>query len=528
MTSRKISRVGKYHYLYERESYWDPDTKRSRQRITRYFGRCDSKGNLLTPAKPRVEAIHAAFPVGPLSVFYATAQELDLTKHIRRVLDVDTAAASNVLTLALNQLVGHRPLDKLDRWVQRTPLPHWENLDPTVLTRETYESALHALCHVTREGVVEDRGLALQQALTQAWRGKTREPAQYYYDVTKQLYYGDHCNLAEPGYYPGGTRKHVIGFGLVTSRHRHLPVLCRAIPGSRHDTVTVQDTVHTLQAFGFDHLTLIMDRGMVSEENVEFVVKSGYEQVGLVPETHKRAWAYVAKWPSEQVEQPRFIVQRGSGSVVYARSWTASLLGRKRMKVAVVVNPFRKVHEQVGRDHLLWTSDQAKDKKALRNVRQELGDLAKPAPGRRGFAVDQDAVVEDQKGDGRFLMFSTDTSLDAEDMVRVYSERESIEKAFRTVKGELSLGPIRYRRSDRINAYTTVVYLAYLLWSMTELRLREKFPALSLEQALEALEGMAWVRFGQGKQVHEWATRPSGEQEKILKTLGATRFLPVG
>jgi hypothetical protein len=172
--------------------------------------------------------------------------------------------------------------------------------------------------------------------------------------------------------------------------------------------------------------------------------------------------------------------------------------------------------------------ERTKSQQRAREIRQELGDLAKPAPGRRGFKVDQGAVRDDQKGDGRFLMFSTDTSMTAEEMVHVYSQRESIERSFRTVKGELSLGPIRYRRKDRIDAYTTVVYLAYLLWSAAERKLHQKYPEMSLGKALDVLENVAWVRFGSGNRVHDWVTRPNGEQAELLKHLGSTRFLPVG
>jgi transposase len=89
------------------------------------------------------------------------------------------------------------------------------------------------------------------------------------------------------------TSKNVLGFGLVTSRNNQYPVLCRAIRGSRSDTLTVQDMLHQLKAWGFHHLTLILDRGMISRENVQCVVDSGFDVVGLVPETHKEAWSYV-------------------------------------------------------------------------------------------------------------------------------------------------------------------------------------------------------------------------------------------
>ena len=136
-------------------------------------------------------------------------------------------------------------------------------------------------------------------------------------------------------------------------------------------------------------------------------------------------------------------------------------------------------------------------------------------------------VKENKKGDGRFLMFSTAPKMSAEEMFSVYFQRDVVEKAFCTLKGELKLGPIRYRRRDRIDAYSTIVYLAYLLWSWTERKLKKKYPDMSLPRILELVEDVSWVEFKSGKLTKEWVTRPTREQKKMLKYLGATHFLPV-
>ncbi len=520
----RVKRIGGRSYLYQRTPYWDKERGRKGDEW-KYLGRCDEEGNLVRAASPRVGAVHSAFPVGALAVFWAAAQELDVLGVATRTLG-DAQAARLTLTLALNQVAGRRPLDQLPEWLGRGPVAGWLGLDAATLTRDDFEKALSALCHRASDGTTLDQGLVLQQALTKAWRGDTREAAQYYYDVTKVLYHGSESELAQKGYFPGGTRKPVVGFGLVTSKTHHHPVLCRMIPGSRNDTVTVQDTVRTLEAFGLRRLTLIMDRGMVSQPNVEFLMEHGYDQVGLVPESHTGAWDYLARHAPAEVEQARHVVARPSGAL-YARAWTAKLMGRQ-MRLAVAVDPLRRAHEQSERDLLLAEAAKTTDPARLCDIRHELGALAIPAQGRRGWTVDATRAKEDRLGDGRFLLFSTDLSLTADEMVRMYFQRESIEHAFRTFKGDLSLGPLRYRRPDRLHAYSTLVYIAWLLWSWAERRLREKWPTLSLHKALETLESLHLVRFGDEKRFREWVTRPTDEQAKILRHLKASRFLPVG
>lgn len=527
MASLKVCKIGGRYYLYDRESYWDPVMKKSKQRNSRYIGPCDKAGNLLEPARPRIDAVHSAFPVGALSIFYATAARIGLTDKIASVLDVNRGPASLVLSLALNQLVSRRPIERLPEWMLRSPLVEWEGIEPELVTSDAFGAALWSLCKMAPDGTFEDRGLVLQKELTKVWREDTREPAQFYYDVTKQVYNGSACDYAEPGYFPGGTRKRVIGFGMVTSRINHHPVLCRAIYGSRNDTVTVEDTVNHLRAWEFKRLTLIVDRGMISQENVETALDAGFDMIGLIPETNKQAWEYVTKWPADEIEQPRFVVERSSGEAAYARSWVASILGRKRMRVSVIVSPRRKIEEQTSRDVMVRDVDRVTGKLRLKELRADLGPLAIPATGRRGFVIDEEKAGRDRKADGRYLMFSTDLDVDAEEMFTAYFQRDIVEKAFRVVKGEISLGPIRYRRRDRIDAYTTVVYVAYLLWSLAERRLREKHPEMSLSRALALVESVAAVRFRAGKRFYEWTTKLSASQEQVLKHLGATEFLPV-
>ncbi|EQD77405.1 transposase IS4 family protein, partial [mine drainage metagenome] len=445
---------------------------------------------------------------------------------------------SLVLGLALNQIVDRQPLYHLHEETLRSPFLEWEGLEPQRVTHEAYQTALMTLSRPLAPGF-DNAGLYLQERLNQAWRRGSREPAAVYYDITKQPYFGTECPYAAVGHDGNGNLSNVVGFGLVVSRDHHHPVLCRPLLGSKNDTVGVGETVQFLQGFGYDHLTMVMDRGMVSEENLKVVTEAGYEQLGIVRGWNAEAWSYISRFPREELEQPRFVVERASGAAAYCRSWVAPLFGKRRMRVAVVENPRRTTEEKESRDLAIMTLEKGHPSaERLRQIRKVLGkDVAEKSRGRRGFVVNGKALSEEERGLGRFLLFSTDLSLDAEGMFELYFQRDEIEKVFETMKGELSLGPIRYRRVDRLDAYSTVVYVAYLLWSWAERRLKEtwssapsevrkKYPSMTLSQALEFLEGVSWVKFGAGKSIREWATRLTAVQEAILKPLGADKLLP--
>jgi transposase len=330
-------------------------------------------------------------------------------------------------------------------------------MDAEKLNSRSFEDALAAICHFTPAKTWEDRGLLLQKELTREWRGSSREPAGAFYDITKQQYYGSSCPYGQLGYDERGAAP-VIGFGMVVSKeHRH-PVLCQALPGGQSDSLSVTSALELLQGHGLRCLTLVMDRGMTAKDNVRRAVDAGYQVIGAVRGWSKETVAYASRWSGEELERSEHVVGTSHGGAVYSRAFTAPLMGFPKMRIAVVENISRKAGDRQARDLLLSELEGPVSKGRLKEIRAELKDVIVTSKGRRGFKVNLEALERERGLDGRFLLFSTDTSLDGREMYRAYFAKDAIEKVFRTSKGELSLGPVRYRRKDRLDAYATVVY----------------------------------------------------------------------
>ena len=415
MVFPRITTVRGRHYLQQVESVWDPKRKRSITRVLAHLGPCDENGKLLRPPRARVESVHSSFPVGPLAVHYAAARELRLRDHIQSILP--GARAEWLLCLALNQATARVPIYRLPDWVRASPLPRWENFRADDLSARDFEEALSALCHLTPEKTWEDRGLLLQQELTRAWRGNSREPAGAYYDITKQAYYGSHSPYGQLGHDERGTAP-VVGFGMAVSREHHHPILCRTLPGGQNDSLSVAPTLELLQSQGLRHLTLVMDKGMTSKTNVELAHDAGYHVIGSVRGWSREAVAYASRWSGEALERPEFVVGTSHGGAVYARAFTAPLLEFPKMRIAIVENLSRKAEDRQARDLLLDELEGPVEKKRGQEIRAELGDVVVSSPGRRGFRIDPAAVERERTLDGRFLLFSTDLSLDGRAMYR--------------------------------------------------------------------------------------------------------------
>jgi hypothetical protein len=224
------------------------------------------------------------------------------------------------VALVLNQVCDGVADEHLPGWVQAGPLPRLLSFPADPLIPETFERVRSALCDLSaRTNTLVDRGVELQKALTRAWRSRTRERLGVYYDVTKVDDHGWTNPLAESGHDANGGISVVIGFGLVVSEREHHPHLCTPLPGSLHDSVSVEEVVAMLRERGYRRLRLVMDLGMLSQENVDLVRGAGYHLVGLVRGWDLETIALASRWSEEELERPEHVVRTSGGRCMLGR-----------------------------------------------------------------------------------------------------------------------------------------------------------------------------------------------------------------
>ncbi len=77
------------------------------------------------------------------------------------------------------------------------------------------------------------------------------------------------------------------------------------------------------------------------------------------------------------------------------------------------------------------------------------------------------------------------TSLDDKDVVKRYYAKDTIERAFKHMKGVLSLRPVRVWVPSHVYAHIKICYLSYAILSMLQYRIERT--GISGEDALELL-----------------------------------------
>ena len=111
----------------------------------------------------------------------------------------------------------------------------------------------------------------------------------FLYDVTSTYFEGEHADseLCQRGYSRDSRRDcKQICIALVVTREG-LPLGYEIFAGNRHDSTTVEEIVETMEeSYGSAERIWVMDRGMVSEKNLEMLNKSGRRYIIGTPRSN--------------------------------------------------------------------------------------------------------------------------------------------------------------------------------------------------------------------------------------------------
>ena len=132
--------------------------------------------------------------------------------------------------------------------------------------------------------------------------------------------------------------------------------------------------------------------------------------------------------------------------------------------------------------------------------------------------VNQQQIDRAGKYDGISVIFST-KKLTKKEVVKIYFEKDLIERAFKTLKSITQIRPVRHWLEERVKTHIFICYLSYLLLSLLQLKLKEtEYNAI---KALEELDTMYKVHIKDPKTKNTFTKTVAltKKQENILKAV---------
>jgi transposase len=261
------------------------------------------------------------------------------------------------------------------------------------------------------------------------------------------------------------------------------PLGYEVFAGNTNDSQTVQTMIQSLERkHGALNRVWVMDRGMVSEENLEFLRQRGGQYLVGTPKQQLRDFEQhltEQDWTEAQAGVEVKLVPGPSGAETFLLARSAD---RRAKELAMHEKFALRLEEGLKKLQAAAESGRLKDEAAAgvrlgrlleRNWRAshafDVTIKALPEPrGKQRLEITWQANARfgdwAQLADGCYLLRSNVTGVDAATLWRRYIQLTEAEWAFRIAKDELAIRPVWHQKEHRVQAHILVCFLAYALW----------------------------------------------------------------
>jgi transposase len=315
------------------------------------------------------------------------------------------------------------------------------------------------------------------------------------YDVTSTYFEGQALGNEKAA--RGYSRDHrpdckQVNIGLVVTPEG-LPIGYEIFAGNTADVTTVEEMVGLMEEkYGQPKRIWVMDRGMVSEDNIDFLRQRQARYIVGTPKSQLKAFEAQLLEKENWTEvragvEVKLVVHPDGGTdeqYVLCRS------SARRQKEAAMIELARKrLRAQLDKTHASLQKRPVRDAGQIeRRIGRWLGRF--PAAERLlSVVVERNAqgqatglkITEHaersawaEHAHGAYLLRTNCTEKDPAQLWRCYMQLSQAEDAFRISKSDLSLRPVFHHKTERVEAHILVCFLSLALWRTLEMWMQGK------------------------------------------------------
>jgi len=320
------------------------------------------------------------------------------------------------------------------------------------------------------------------------------------------------------------------------------PRKSQIFPGNASEPQTLQTMLEGLE--GRPGSTVILDAGIASEENIQYLIEHGYKYI-VVSRKRKRDFdesksILIKDIPGQSVKVQKVIVEETGEVELYCHSQL------REKKEQAIQNNFSEKYETALQNLHIGLSKRGTTKRYQKIV-ERLGRLKeKYARAAQHYEV---TVTPDDEGNkavsiswkrmeksnsqathpGVYCLRTNLTDWNEETLWRTYTMLTDLEAVFRSLKSELGLRPIFHHKEERVSGHIFITLIAYHLVQTLRRQLKAKNINDSWQTIRRKMENQQRVTVilqrEDGKTIHlRKATKAEPQQSVIYKALGISAY----
>src|SRR6202158_1768697 len=330
------------------------------------------------------------------------------------------------------------------------------------------------------------------------------------------------------------------------------PFSYETFDGNRADVSTMETILRMVERkYGKARRIWVMDRGIVSEENLAAIRKRGGQYLTGTPRSQiKRFEEYLLKedWTRvrPEVEIKQVAIPQGEETYILCRT-----AGRKEKEKAIRNRFSARMEDALKRLAKTIETGRLKDRhkmeRRLGRIQgghpqvNDLYDVAvrdTPEGVRLHWAIKEDRKLWRGLREGAYMLRTNLQAGTAEELWSRYMQLTEAEASFRALKSELSIRPLFHQLEPRVKAHVMLAFLGYALWVTLKHLLKRRAAivpqpsrsGVNNAQPLSPMKVLALLSTLQsgdiilpttdGREIHlRRITEPTTEQKSLLQQL---------
>jgi hypothetical protein len=429
-------------YVYENVSTWNKEKKRA-DCSRKCIGKLDAKtGEIISNSKATTQNPHVA-TIGDTALLDRIAEETGVRKILEKQFPDNWR---ELMTVAYYLVSNGKALCHSEAW----SAIHENPCGGTITNQRVSE----LLVSFTREK---------QLAFFKEWAGQRRDSEYFALDITSVSSYSELNEYVRMGYNRDKEKLPQVNICMVLGEKSRMPVYFELLQGSIKDVSALSQVVETMEFLKADKLHMVMDKGFYSEVNIDAMYSARMKFAVGVPFTTDIACKRVES-VRESIES--FANYRRIGEQdLYISSDLESWKGH-RCYVHVYYDAKKAVD-----DHAAFLRNVYQWKLELEGtpVKANIGYYEKyfevietPKRGRKVIPRDEAINEHARKTCGFFVLITNDIK-DAVVALRLYRDKDCIEKGFDDLKNALDMKRLRVHSATTMEGRLFVQFVALVL-----------------------------------------------------------------
>lgn len=489
-------------YVYENEPYWDKEKQQSRAKRT-LIGKLDPKTGEIIPTraykKKDEKATEAPAKRGPVPItkvqrsFYGASYLLDqIGKTTGVIQDLKACfpeSYKQILSVAYYLILEeNNALSRFSHWQRLHIHPYGGDL-PSQRSSELFQS------------INEESRMTFFKK-----QGKRRIEKEYWaFDITSISSYSETLCQVKKGRNKEHDRLPQINLALLFGEESGLPFYYRKLPGNITDVKTVKQLMAEFDVMGYKKVSVILDRGFYSKDNINLLYKNHQKFIIGV----KLGLNYVKEVLEEERENlqlwSNLQTQYGAYGICRTIEWDYEqerphkgdvLKSTRRAYLHVFYNPEKAARDQVDMNDYLTSlyNDLAEGTKKdyrMKDYDKYFEVTTTPKRGKK-ITPREDAMRQAVRNYGYFALLSNEVN-DPFEALSLYRSKDIVEKGFGNLKDRLNFRRMEVSSELSLNGklfveFIALIYLSYVKKKMQDTGLFAKWTLQGVLDELDTIE----------------------------------------